>query len=122
VVDDQIGAPTWCREIADATATLIAKPEVAAPGAEGLYHLCAAGSTSWYGFARAIFDSPALAQLGIQRPVVTPIPTDEYPTPARRPRNSRLDCTRLERRAGLRIATWDVALGQCMAEVALPPA
>jgi dTDP-4-dehydrorhamnose reductase len=117
VVDDQIGAPTWCREIADATASLLARPDLAAPGADGLYHLSASGFTSWFGFARAIFDSPELARLGIARPALEAIPTSEYPTPARRPRNSRLDCIRLERRAGLRLAPWDEALGGAMAEL-----
>ena len=117
VVDDQIGAPTWCREIADATAALLARPDLAAPGADGLYHLSAGSFTSWFGFARAILDSPELVRLGIARPALEAIPTSEYPTPARRPRNSRLDCRRLERRAGLRLAPWDEALGGAMAEL-----
>jgi len=117
VVDDQIGAPTWCREIADATTALLARPDLAAPGADGLYHLSAGGFTSWFGFARAILDSPELVRLGIARPALEGIPTSEYPTPARRPRNSRLDCRRLERRARLRLAPWDEALGGAMAEL-----
>jgi dTDP-4-dehydrorhamnose reductase len=117
VVDDQIGAPTWCREIADATAALLARAELAAPGAHGLYHLCAGGFTSWFGFARAIFASPELVRLGIEPPVVEPIPSGAYPTPARRPRNSRLDCSRLSSRAGVRLPPWDEALGRCMAEM-----
>jgi dTDP-4-dehydrorhamnose reductase len=121
VVDDQIGAPTWCREIADATAALLAQPELATPGPDGLYHLCAAGHTSWFGFARAIFGSPELAGLGIPEPTLEAIPTSAYPTPARRPRNSRLDCNRLASRAGLRMAGWDEALRRCMAELRAPP-
>ncbi len=117
VVDDQIGAPTWCREIADATATLLARPDLPAPGADGLYHLSAGGFTSWFGFARAIFDSPELARLGIARPALEAIPTSEYPTPARRPHNSRLDCGRLAHQAGVRLAPWDDAFRRCMAEV-----
>ena len=117
VVDDQIGAPTWCREIADATAALLARSELAVPGADGLYHLCAGGFTSWFGFARAIFDSPELSRLGITRPTLEAIPTSGYHTPAPRPKNSRLDCGRLENRAGLRLALWDEALGGAMAEL-----
>jgi len=117
VVDDQVGAPTWCREIADATAALLGKPALAVAGADGLYHLCARGATSWYGFARAIFESPELPRLGVARPALEAIPTSEYPTPARRPRNSRLDCSRLEGRAGVRLAPWDEALGRAMAEL-----
>jgi len=122
VVDDQIGAPTWCREIADGTAALLVKSDLAATGVDGLYHLCAGESTSWHGFAQAIFDSPELPRLGIARPVLEPIPTREYPTPARRPKNSRLDCGRLERTAGMRLAPWDQALARAMAELYPPRA
>lgn len=118
VVDDQVGAPTWSREIAQATAALLARPELARPGADGLYHLTAGGATSWCGFARAIFASPEMARLGVTPPSVEAIPSSEYPLPARRPANSRLDCTRLERRAGIRLAAWDAALERCLAEVA----
>jgi dTDP-4-dehydrorhamnose reductase len=119
VVDDQIGAPTWCREIADGTRALLAKPELAMSGADGLYHLCAAGHTSWFGFARAIFDSPQLQRLGIEPPTMEPIPSSAYPTPARRPLNSRLDCSRLASRAEVRLAAWEQALGRCLAELDL---
>jgi dTDP-4-dehydrorhamnose reductase len=118
IVDDQVGAPTWCREIAEATATLLAQPALAAPGADGLYHLTASGATSWFGFARAIFESKEMARLGITPPLLEAIPTSAYPTPARRPANSRLDCGRLERRAGVRLAAWDAALARALAELA----
>jgi dTDP-4-dehydrorhamnose reductase len=103
VVDDQVGAPTSSLEIARATALLIGK------GAEGLYHMSAAGETTWCGFARAI-----LEQAGMKTPVV-PIRTEDYPAPARRPRNSRLDCTRLRREHGVSLAPWDEALAETMA-------
>ena len=118
VVDDQVGAPTWSREIAQATAALLARPELAARGADGLYHLTASGATSWYGFARAIFDSREMARIGVEPPAVEAIPTSAYPTPARRPANSRLDCARVNDRAGIRLATWEAALAQCLAEIA----
>jgi dTDP-4-dehydrorhamnose reductase len=117
VVDDQVGAPTWSREIAAATAALLRQPELAAPGADGLYHLCAGGATSWFGFARAIFDSPELARLGVARPELEAIPASAYPTPAPRPRNSQLDCGRLANAASVRLAGWDDALARCMAEL-----
>jgi dTDP-4-dehydrorhamnose reductase len=118
VVDDQIGAPTWSREIAQATAALLAQPELAARGAEGLYHLSASGATSWFGFARAIFGSPEMARLGVAPPALEAISTSAYPTPAKRPANSRLDCSLLERRAGVRLAPWDAALRSALAGVA----
>jgi dTDP-4-dehydrorhamnose reductase len=117
IVDDQIGAPTWCREIATATAALLARPELAGRGADGLYHLTASGATSWFGFAQAIFASPEMARLGLMPPALEAIPSSAYPTPARRPANSRLDCGRLAERAGIRLATWDEALGRCMADL-----
>lgn len=117
IVDDQIGAPTWCQEIATATAALLARRDLAAPGAEGLYHLTARGATSWFGFAQAIFASPELARLGLTPPALEAIPSSAYPTPARRPANSRLDCARLARNAGIELAPWNEALGRCMAEL-----
>jgi len=100
VVDDQVGAPTSSLEIARATATLLDK------GAQGLYHMTAAGETSWCGFARAI-----LARAGIATPVV-PIRTEDYPTPAKRPRNSRLDCSRLRADFGVALAPWEEQLSE----------
>jgi hypothetical protein len=77
----------------------------------------AGGSTSWYGFARAIFDSPEMARLGVTPAAIEAIPTSAYPTPARRPANSRLACGRVERRAGVRLAPWGAALRSALAEV-----
>jgi dTDP-4-dehydrorhamnose reductase len=103
VVDDQAGAPTSSIEIARATAVLIGK------GAQGLYHMTAGGETSWCGFARAI-----LERAGLKTPVVA-IRTEDYPTPARRPRNSRLDCSKLRREHGVSLAPWDQAVAEVMA-------
>ena len=100
VVDDQVGAPTSSLEIARATATLLAK------GSQGLYHMSAAGETTWCGFARAI-----LERAGSATPVVA-IRTAEYPTPAKRPRNSRLDCSKLRAEHGVSLAPWERALDE----------
>jgi dTDP-4-dehydrorhamnose reductase len=100
VVDDQVGAPTSSLAIARATAQLLR------PGAHGLYHLSAAGRTSWCGFARAI-----LGRAGIATPVVA-IRTEDYPAPARRPRNSRLDCSRLRTDFGVALASWEEGLAE----------
>jgi dTDP-4-dehydrorhamnose reductase len=104
VVDDQIGAPTSSRAIAHATA------QVLRPGAHGTYHLSAAGQVSWCGFARAI-----LARAGVATPVV-PIRSEDYPTAAKRPRNSRLDCSRLRETFGVALAPWEAGLAEVMAE------
>jgi dTDP-4-dehydrorhamnose reductase len=100
VVDDQVGAPTSSRAIAQATARLLSKD------VQGLYHFCASGRVSWCGFARAI-----LARAGIDTPVVA-IRSEDYPAPARRPRNSCLDCTRLRTDSGLTIASWEELLSE----------
>ena len=100
VVDDQVGAPTSSLAIARATA------QVLRPGAHGTYHMSAAGHTSWCGFARAI-----LRRAGSATPVAA-IRTADYPTPARRPRNSRLDCARLRADFGLALAPWEEQLAE----------
>ena len=100
VVDDQIGAPTSSLAIARATAQLLRR------GAGGLYHLTAAGAVTWCGFARAI-----LARAGIATPVRA-IRTEHYPTPAKRPRHSRLDCSRLRKDFDLELAPWEEQLAE----------
>jgi dTDP-4-dehydrorhamnose reductase len=100
VVDDQVGAPTSSLAIARATAQLLRAD------AQGLYHMSAAGETSWCGFARAI-----LARAGIATPVIA-IRTADYPAPARRPRNSRLDCSQLRMAFGTSLPSWETQLAE----------
>ncbi len=107
VVDDQIGAPTWSRMIAETTALALRQP-----AADGIYHLCCAGVTSWHGFAAAIL----AAQNWSGR--LSPIPASAYPLPARRPANSRLDNGKLQRLLGLALPDWRSALGLCLADQA----
>ncbi len=112
VVADQIGAPTWAGSIAAATVQLIERWQNAQTAAWGVYHFTARGETAWFGFAEAI-----AAQLQAQGKTVaqlTPIATTQYPTPARRPLNSRLDCSRLERDWGVRLPDWHVGLLECL--------
>jgi dTDP-4-dehydrorhamnose reductase len=114
IVADQIGAPTWCRSIAALSSHIVAsRPDWAA--VSGTYHLVNSGSTSWHGFAEAIF---ALAQArGDTVPkTLNGIATEDYPTPARRPKNSRLDLSRLEQTFGLVPPSWQDALAQCFAD------
>ena len=115
IVDDQIGAPTWCRHLAEATAQILAQVGSPARGADkpepwGVYHMTNGGETSWHGFAAAIqtLDAPG-------KPArLVAIPSSEYPTPARRPLNSRLDNGKLERVFGIRLPDWRDALRLCM--------
>jgi dTDP-4-dehydrorhamnose reductase len=106
VVDDQIGAPTWCRDIAAATVRLATK--ISAGGIKGLYHLTSSGTTSWHGFAREIFDLR-----GIRTPLLA-IPTAQYATAARRPANSALSCESLLSKSGIGLPEWAASLRRCM--------
>ncbi|MFL6532234.1 MAG: dTDP-4-dehydrorhamnose reductase [Pseudomonas sp.] len=113
VVADQIGAPTWAGTIADSTAKLIERWQAGQCGAWGTYHLTALGQTSWFGFAQAIGEN--LLEQHKPCAVLEPIPSSEYPTPAQRPLNSRLDCTRLFQEWSVSQPDWRSALQQCLA-------
>ncbi|MGE8146035.1 dTDP-4-dehydrorhamnose reductase [Pseudomonas frederiksbergensis] len=114
IVADQIGAPTWAGTIASSTLALIERWQAGQAGAWGTYHLTAQGETSWFGFAQAIGD--ALRAQGKPCANLLPIPSSDYPTPAARPLNSRLDCTRLQREWGVSQPDWQTALRECLAE------
>jgi dTDP-4-dehydrorhamnose reductase len=110
IVADQIGAPSWCRNIADATAQVLAQVGSPLVGADkpqpwGVYHLTNGGETSWHGFAQAILDLDAPDSATR----LLPIPSSDYPTPAKRPLNSRLNNDKLEREFGVRLPD-DVAV------------
>ena len=80
----------------------------------GIHHAAGSGATTWCGLAREIF---AVADwLGAPSARVAPVTTAEYPTPARRPANSRLDCTRLERVFGLRLPAWQTGVALAVGE------
>ncbi|AXM97569.1 dTDP-4-dehydrorhamnose reductase [Pseudomonas plecoglossicida] len=112
VVDDQIGAPTWAASIATSTRALIERWQAGQAGAWGTYHLTAQGETSWFGFAQAI--AAQLEARGLPCAELLPIPSSEYPTPAHRPLNSRLDCTRLAREWDIHLPHWQQALIDCL--------
>jgi len=113
VVADQIGAPTWAGTIAQSTRALIERWQAGQSGAWGTYHLTAQGETSWFGFAQAIGD--ALRAQGKACANLLPIPSSDYPTPATRPLNSRLDGLRLQREWGVSQPDWQTALRECLA-------
>ena len=112
VVADQIGAPTWAGTIADSTRQLIQRWQAGQAGAWGVYHLTAEGETSWFGFAQAIGEQ--LKAQGKPCANLLPIASSEYPTPARRPLNSRLDCSRLQREWNVSQPDWHQALIDCL--------
>ena len=114
VVADQIGAPTWAGTIAQSTRALIERWQAGEAGAWGTYHLTAQGETSWFGFTQAI--AAHLSAQGKTCATLEPIPASAYPTPAARPQNSRLDCSKLAREWGVTQPDWDAALSECVAE------
>jgi dTDP-4-dehydrorhamnose reductase len=114
IVADQIGAPTWAGTIANSTLALIERWQAGEAVTWGTYHLTAQGKTSWFGFAQAIGE--ALRQQGKPCANLLPIPSSDYPTPAVRPLNSCLDCSRLQREWGVRQPDWQIALRECLAE------
>jgi dTDP-4-dehydrorhamnose reductase len=114
IVDDQIGAPTPASLVAAATADILRRAE-GSPGdwasdRGGIVHLSSAGETSWRDFAEEIFRLARAASVPLEVARVVPIATAEFATAARRPLNSRLDCTRLDERFGLRLPDWRDAL------------
>ncbi|HPK33048.1 MAG TPA: dTDP-4-dehydrorhamnose reductase [Ottowia sp.] len=117
VIDDQWGAPTGAELIADVTAQAVAQLRQV-PGKGGLYHLAAAGATTWFEYAKYVLAEAQRAQPAIEMKVteVTPIATRDYPTPARRPHNSRLDCTRLQAAFDLRLPPWQDGVRRMLAE------
>ncbi len=112
VVSDQIGAPTWAGTLAASTRALIERWQSGESGAWGTYHLTAQGETSWFGFAQAI--AAHLQARGLPCAELLPIPSSEYPTPARRPLNSRLDCSRLAQQWHVSLPHWQQALNDCL--------
>lgn len=114
VVADQIGAPTWAGTIAQSTRELIERWRYGKPGAWGVYHLTASGETSWFGFAQAI--GQELIKAGKPCAALEPIPSSAYPTPAKRPLNSRLDCSRLQQEWGVSQPNWWDAMLECLAQ------
>ena len=114
VVSDQIGAPTSAGALAEATAELLRRNGAGALGERsGIYHATARGSTSWHGFAMEI---ARLERLGLPTRIV-PIASSEYPTPAQRPKNSRLSNEKLLRSFGIALPKWEACLETCHASL-----
>jgi len=112
VVDDQTGGPTPADSVAQALVAM-ARQLVAGDGHVGTYHFCGRPAVTWYGFAREIF---ARASLPVS-PELTPITSSDWPSPARRPANSLLDCTRIETEYGVRPPNWRQGLDRCLAAI-----
>ena len=118
VICDQIGAPTGAELLADVTAHT-ARALRKNPRLGGLYHCVAAGETSWHGYAMHVIESARAAghDIKVAADAVLPIPTSEYPTPAARPLNSRLDTRKLRDTFGLVLPHWQQGVDRMLAEI-----
>ncbi|MDD2055967.1 dTDP-4-dehydrorhamnose reductase [Pseudomonas sp. GD03860] len=118
VINDQFGAPTGAELIADVTAHAIvawcAKPELS-----GLYNLAAGGETTWCGYARFVLElaEEAGVSLKVKADAIKALTTDDYPTPASRPANSRLDTHKLEQVFGLQLPNWRLGVARMLTEI-----
>jgi dTDP-4-dehydrorhamnose reductase len=120
VIDDQVGAPTGADLLADVTAHAVSAIE-RRPDLAGTYHVAARGETSWFEYARFVIESARARgwTLTVPEEGLCPIATSAYPTAARRPQNSRLDCAKLERAFGLCMPSWQSGVGRLIDELGL---
>ena len=118
VIDDQIGAPTGADLLADITAHAIRTAQQR-PEVSGLYHLVAGGETSWHGYASFVIDFARRAgiPLKVAAEAIKPVPTSAFPTPAKRPHNSRMDTTKLQRTFDLHLPAWQTGVTRMLSEV-----
>lgn len=118
VVDDQYGAPTGAALIADVTAKALPLV-VKQPKLGGLYHLAAAGETSWHGYARRVIERARVAgwPTKVAADAIVPVSTSAFPTKARRPGNSRLDCGSLENAFDILLPPWQQGVDHALTEI-----
>jgi dTDP-4-dehydrorhamnose reductase len=118
VIDDQWGAPTGAELLADVTAHAI-RQAMAQPQDAGLYHLAASGETTWHGYAKHVIAQAVREQEAIKiiANELAPVPTSAFPTPARRPHNSRLNTGKLHATFGLTLPAWQQGVDRMLAEI-----
>jgi dTDP-4-dehydrorhamnose reductase len=126
VVADQHGAPTWSRDLARMTADVIGQCETAAQGREladalndagEIYHAAGSGETTWHGFAAEAVRLQQEKEPGVRLAEIEAITTAEYPTAAKRPANSRMNCNKLKERFGWTMMDWRDSLREVLAEL-----
>ncbi len=118
VINDQIGAPTGADLLADITAHAIQKAGLC-PEVSGLYHLAAAGETSWHGYASFVLDFAQRAGVALKVAAgnIVPVPTSEFQTVATRPHNSRLNTAKLQSTIGLHLPNWENCVERMLMEI-----
>lgn len=115
VVADQVGCPTAAGDLAAALLRVVDQVAEWRPEYRGIFHAASAGSTSWHGFAVALFEEAS--RYGVAVPEIAAIATADWPTPAKRPANSRLDCAKLERVFGVRLPEWRDGLRRTVEQI-----
>jgi dTDP-4-dehydrorhamnose reductase len=118
VIDDQHGAPTGADLIADVTAHAI-RQALQQPALSGIYHLVASGETSWHGYASHVITQARCVRpdLALRVNEIAPVPTSSFPTPAQRPRNSRLHTGKLQQAFGLVLPPWQAGVNRLLTEI-----
>jgi len=118
VVDDQIGAPTGAELLADLTAWML-RTALADAAVSGTYHAVASGETSWHGYATHVIEFARAAgqRLRVAPDAVVPVPSSAFPTPARRPLNSRLDTRKLRDTFGVHLPPWQHGVDRMLREL-----
>lgn len=116
IINDQIGAPTGAELLADVTAHAIRVAQ-GKPETSGIYHCVAGGETSWYDYARFVFETARKLGHELKVSQINPIPTSSYPTPAQRPHNSRLDNRKLQQTFGLTLPHWQQGVVRMLTEI-----
>ncbi|MCK6375356.1 MAG: dTDP-4-dehydrorhamnose reductase [Zoogloea sp.] len=118
IIDDQYGAPTGAELLADVTAHA-ARMTLVSPELAGTYHLAAGGETTWHGYARHVIEFARARGVAIKvaPDAIRPVPTSAFPTPARRPANSRLDTRKLQQAFGLVLPPWQSGVERMLNEI-----
>ena len=118
IIDDQYGAPTGAELLADVTAHA-ARMTLASPELAGTYHVAAGGETTWHGYARHVIEFARARGVPIKvaPDAIRPVPTSAFPTPARRPANSRLDTRKLQQAFGLVLPPWQSGVERMLTEI-----
>lgn len=116
VINDQFGAPTGAELLADCTAHAI-RVALKQPDVAGLYHLVASGVTTWHDYAALVFDEARKAGIELAITSLNAVPTSAYPTPARRPNNSRLNTDKFQQNFDLVLPAWEIGVKRMLAEL-----
>ncbi|BCV60622.1 dTDP-4-dehydrorhamnose reductase [Shewanella algae] len=115
IVGDQFGGPTYAGDIADALVAMVQHLEQGKQAKWGVYHFSGMPYASWFDFASAIFQEAEQHNVLTKQPKLLAIPSSAYPTPAKRPANSRLDCSKIKNQFGIKPSDWNTALNNIQA-------